>query len=107
MGTEVSRGTVVKEIRDGLYVDDLMLGGPNVEDVAEKKAATTEVFEDATFALHKWHSNREELESYNHKPTSDEAPTYAKQQLGSNSFEAKLFGLLWDNKQRYFERNDQ
>ncbi len=87
---------VVKEIRDGLYVDDQMLGGPNVEEVAEKKAATTEVFEDATFALHKWHSNREELENSNHKLTSDEASTYAKQQLGSNSFEAKLFGLLWD-----------
>ena len=38
----------------------------------------------------------EELENNNHKPTSDETPTYAKQQLGSNSFEAKLFGLLWD-----------
>ncbi len=93
---ELKYPEVVQEIRDGLYVDDLMLAGPNVEEVAEKKAATTEVFEDATFALHKWHSNREELENYNHKPTSDEAPTYAKQQLGSNSFEAKLFGLLWD-----------
>ncbi len=66
---------------DGLYVDHLMLGGPNVEEVAEKKAATTEMFEDATFALHKWHSNREELENNNHKLTSDEASTYAKQQL--------------------------
>jgi hypothetical protein len=35
---------VVKEIRDGLYVDDLMVGGSNVEEVAEKKATTTEVF---------------------------------------------------------------
>ncbi len=72
---ELKYPVVVKEIRDGLYVDDLMLGGPDVGEVAEKKAATTEVFEDATFALHKWHSNREELENYNHKPTSDEAPT--------------------------------
>ena len=48
------RDTAVEEIRDGLYVDDLMVGGSNVEEVAEKKATTTEVFEDATFALHKW-----------------------------------------------------
>jgi hypothetical protein len=90
---------VVKEIRDGLYVDDLMVGGSNVEEVAEKKATTTEVFEDATFALHKWHSNREELENDNAKSTSDVGPTYAKQQLGSNSSEAKLLGLPWDKNE--------
>ena len=85
-------------LRDGLYVDDLMVGGSNVEEVAEKKA-TTEVFEDATFALHKWHSNREELENDSAKSTSDEGPTYAKQQLGSNSSEAKLLDLPWDKNE--------
>ena len=96
---ELEYPDVVKEIWDGLYVDDLMVGGSNVEEVAEKKATTTEVFEDATFALHKWHSNREELENDNAKSTSDEGPTYAKQQLGSNSSEAKLLGLPWDKNE--------
>jgi hypothetical protein len=35
---ELKYPEVVKEIRDGLYVDDLMLGGPNVQEVAGKKA---------------------------------------------------------------------
>jgi hypothetical protein len=74
------------------------LGGSNVEEVAENKA-TSEVFEDATFALHKWHSNKEELENNDHKATRDEAPTYAKQQLGANVFETKLFGLLWNKSE--------
>jgi hypothetical protein len=76
-----------------------MVGGSNIEEVAEKKATTTEVFEDATFALHKRHSNRKELENDNAKSTSDVGPTYAKQQLGSNSSEAKLLGLPWDKNE--------
>ena len=51
------------------------------------------------FALHKWHSNREELENDSAKSTSDEGPTYAKQQLGSNSSEAKLLDLPWDKNE--------
>ncbi len=45
--------TVVKELQDGLYVDDLMAGGVTVEETSEKKAKVTEVFEDATFSIHK------------------------------------------------------
>ena len=54
---------LIKEIRDGLYVDDLMTGGETVQLTAEKKATTTKVFKDATFTIHKWHSNAPELEA--------------------------------------------
>lgn len=54
---------LIKEIRDGLYVDDLMTGGETVELTAVKKVITTEVFKDATFTIHKWHSNASELET--------------------------------------------
>ena len=37
-------------------------GGENVGEVTKKKAETTEIFQDATFNLHKWHSNVAELE---------------------------------------------
>ncbi len=100
---------IVKEIRDGLYVDDLMAGGVRVEEVAEKKVKATEIFQDATFRLHKWHSNVRELEEpsdadVDAEEPSDadvdaEEPTYAKQQLGSKQTETKLLGLPWDKTQ--------
>ena len=86
---------IVKEIRDGLYVDELMAGGTTIEVVQTKKAAAVEVFEDASFTLHKWHSNARELEASSNPPADDEL-TYAKQQLGASRSETKLFGLSWD-----------
>ena len=75
--------TVVKELQDGLYVDDLMAGGVTVEETSEKKAKAMEVFEDATFSIHKWHSNAEELEGNGEtSQESEDESTYAKQQLG-------------------------
>ena len=43
----------VKEIRDGLYVDDLMTGGETVNIVATKRTGAVEIFENGTFKLHK------------------------------------------------------
>lgn len=89
---------LIKEIRDGLYVDDLMTGGETVQLAAEKKATTTKVFKDATFTIHKWHSNAPELEADSASPC--EELTYAKQQLGgAKSSEGKLLGLPWDREQ--------
>ena len=88
---------LIKEIRDGLYVDDLLNGGENVKVTAEKKVITTEVFEDASFTIHKWHSNVPELEAVS--GSSCEELTYAKQQLGgAKPSEGKLLGLPWDRE---------
>lgn len=90
---------LIKEIRDGLYVDDLMTGGETVEITAEKKVITTEVFKDASFTIHKWHSNAPELEATSGSPCEEEL-TYAKQQLGgAKPSEGKLLGLPWDRDQ--------
>jgi hypothetical protein len=51
----------VTEIRDGLYVDDLLTGGCVVEEVKHLKETAIEIFDRAQFKLHKWHSNIEEL----------------------------------------------
>ena len=92
---------LIKEIRDGLYVDDLMTGGETVEITAEKKVITTEVFKDASFTIHKWHSNAPKLEAINGSPCEEEL-TYAKRQLGgAKPSEGKLLGLPWDRDQRY------
>ena len=87
---------VVKEIRDNLYVDDLITGGESVQSVGTKRLRTVEVFEDATFHLHKWHSNDSTLENYDRTNQPEEDLTYAKQHLGSNECEAKLLGLPWN-----------
>ena len=86
---------IVREIKKNLYVDDLISGGATVSKVREKKNAATEIFADAAFELHKWHSNVVELESTETDQTADQ--TFAKQQLGtSSSGESSLLGLKWD-----------
>ncbi|XP_028419027.1 uncharacterized protein LOC114544609 [Dendronephthya gigantea] len=90
---------LVEEVQHGLYVDDLIAGGVTVEEVLEKKTKTTEVFENATFSIHKWHSNAKELEASEQVPSESEEMTYAKQQLGSGG---KLLGLPWDRERDTF-----
>ena len=86
---------IVREIKKNLYVDDLISGGTTVSKAREKKNAATEIFADAAFELHKWHSNVAELESTETDQTADQ--TFAKQQLGtSSSGESSLLGLKWD-----------
>ena len=53
---------IVAELRKSLYVDDLLSGGQTIAEAADRKEKVVEVFEDATFKLHKWNSNASELE---------------------------------------------
>jgi hypothetical protein len=86
-----------KETRDNLYVDDLITGGENVESVAAKRSQAVELFEDATFKLHKWHSSDLTLENHNQSsPVNEDEMTYAKEQLGSGKCDTKLLGLPWN-----------
>ena len=79
------------EIRKSLYVDDLISGAPTTNEAAELKQDAIEIFDDAKFRLHKWHSNAPELES----DMNDGALTFAKQQLRVSPKEngSKLLGL--------------
>jgi hypothetical protein len=86
----------VAEISRSLYVDDLISGAYNVTKAQDLKSDATKVFADASFELHKWHSNEPELEDYCQKPDIVEETTYAKQQLGSTAKECKLLGLAWN-----------
>ena len=86
---------IVGEIKKNLYVDDLISGGTTVSKAREMKNAATEIFADAAFELHKWHSNVAELESTESDPTADQM--FAKQQLGaSTGGESSLLGLKWN-----------
>ena len=119
---------LTKELANGIYVDDLMTGGETVTSTAEKKATTIEVFNDAAFTIHKWHSNAPELEAISESPSksendltnakeqlggatpseaASESPfeskedlSYAKEQLGGTKpSEGNLLGLPWDREQ--------
>ena len=87
----------VSEALKSLYVDDFISGGPTVTDAKKLKCETAEVFADARFELHKWHSNEPDLET----TSSDDEPTFAKQQLENklNRGKSKLLGLPWDKVQ--------
>jgi hypothetical protein len=77
-----------------MYVDDLISGKTTVKEAGELKQRATEIFQDATITLHKWHSNEPGLE----EPvlSSVEDVTYAKRQLGTaQGEESSLLGLSW------------
>ena len=50
---------------------------------------------DATFELHKWHSNELQLED-DPPHSSDEEHSYAKRQLQVQPNESKLLGVKWN-----------
>ncbi|XP_028415663.1 uncharacterized protein LOC114539026 [Dendronephthya gigantea] len=80
-----------------MYVDDLVSGGETVAKAKQLKEISTEIFEDGTFQLHKWHSNVPELEQT--PTTSSVEDTFAKQQLGATSSPSTILGLSWDKDQ--------
>ncbi len=60
-----------------------MTGGATVQETGEKKAVATEIFENAAFNIHEWHSNESGLEGAEGSPLDvNGEETYAKQQLG-------------------------
>ena len=61
------------------------------------KRGVIEMFADAKFDLHKWHSNVPDLEV----SSEDDEPTFAKQSLGNapSDGKTKLLGLPWDKVQ--------
>ena len=86
---------VVDEIDKSLYVDDLVSGATTTEKASQLKNMATEIFQDATFDLHKWQSNDKGLETPSSSKQEDE--TYAKEQLGIPTKEnGKLLGLDWN-----------
>ena len=78
-------------------MDDLVSGATTTEKATTLKNKATEIFQDATFELHKWQSNAEELD--NPSSLTQEEETYAKQQLGVPAKKnGKLLGLDWNKE---------
>ena len=82
-------------MRRSFYVDDLLTGGQNLQQTQERKKIAEEIMQDATFELHKWHSNEPQLED-DPPHSSDEEHSYAKRQLQVQPNESKLLGVKWN-----------
>ena len=87
----------VNEVRKSLYVDDLISGGSTADKAKQLKREGIEIFKDAKFELHKWHSNKEELET----DCENYERSFAKEQLNNvlKSEGIKLLGVGWDKVQ--------
>ena len=86
---------LVEEIPRNLYVDDIIGGGESVSEVKEFKKGAIQVFGEAKFELHKWHSNGPELE-FDNGVTNLLEQTYAKMQMNVQQDETIILGLFWD-----------
>ena len=86
------------ELRCSLYVDDLLTGGQNTSQAQQRKEKAVQIFSDATFQLHKWHSNVKQLEEDSNLIVPPEEQLFAKQQLNVKPSESKMLGLKWDKQ---------
>ena len=80
------------EIKKSLYVADFISGGFNATEIKRLKQLLINIFGEAQFVLHIWHSLVPELED---DSTSEEIQTYAKAQLGVKRNQTKILGLTW------------
>ena len=85
----------VERLHRSFYVDDLLTSGQNLQQTQEQKKIAEEIMRDATFELHKCHSNEPQLED-NPPHSSDEERSYAKRQLQVQPNESKLLGVKWN-----------
>ena len=69
----------------------IITGGDKITDAQFLKDTAIQVFKEAGFVLHKWHSNFPELEENNPKQILTEQ-TYAKRQLSVKTAETKMLG---------------
>ena len=83
---------LVAELRRSLYVDDLISGKPTAEEARQLKQGAIEVFADAKFKLHKWHSYVAELEGS--ERGVEDGDTFAKQQLSWVNQEQRTVAYL-------------
>ena len=96
-----------ERLRRSFYVDDLLTGSQDLQQTRARKKLAQEIMSDATFELHKWHSNRPELEDdaqpASHENSaqlaSGEDQSYAKQQLLVKPTESMLLGIKWNKRE--------
>ena len=77
----------------------MISGATTTNDAKLLKVEATEIFEDAAFQLHKWHSSEATLESNQHERELTDQ-TFAKQQLRQpDNGNCSLLGLAWNKNE--------
>ena len=88
---------IIEQILECLHVDDLIGGGFTEDKVFQLKKMVIELFKNAGFTLHKWHSNVLMLED--NKTNEEQEITYAKHQLNDLvKDESKILSICWDKR---------
>ena len=77
LGGVLERHLETEHLRRSFYVDDLFSSRQDVQQARTRKEIATEIMNDASFELHKWHSNELQLEDRPHS-TPYEEQSYAK-----------------------------
>ena len=83
-----------------MYVDDFVTGRESLQEVEKIKSESIELFEKGGFKLHKWHSNKPNLET--NDLNSGKELNFAKEHLGINVNETEILGLNWDKQRDTF-----
>ena len=86
----------VKEIREGIYVDNIHLGGETTDQTSSYKKKAVTIFKEGELCFHKWHSYAKELENSGNNDEFES--TFAKESCGTKPRETKLLGVPWDKK---------
>ena len=87
------------EVKDDMYVDDLVTGGESTSEVDKIKGDSVNLFQRG-FKLHKWHSNEQALET--NDSLNENELNFAKEHDGTKPKEIKILGLLWHKWENFF-----
>ena len=88
---------IIKELSDGIYVDDIHIAGNNEVEVIEMKETAVEILAGGGFELHKWHPNS--LKFGGDTPMYCDS-TYAQEKLNVKTNESKLLGAKWNKNDK-------
>ena len=91
--SEEKHPETVAELKKNVYVDDVMSGGENEDQLRKFKDEAIALFREEGFTLHQWHSTIKNLED---QSLQDEYQTYAEEAVGRKPMESKLLGLHWN-----------
>ena len=88
----------VMELKQSMYVDDVIGGRDNMGSAKTFKKNIVKILTEAGFKLHKWHSIVQELEEEKDVSQKETDETYAKQQLSKGDTQTTILEISW-NKQ--------
>ena len=96
--------STVKDLLENTYVDDVQAVSDQREELERFKKEAVKIMKDGGFSLHKWHSNVPGLEANDPEEKAEsEELTFAKEMVGTESYETRILGLPWNTKEDTFK----